>query len=137
MEIKIKYMKKLILLLILTSVLYTTKGQMKWTEDKINHACIGTMIGWTSNTLVWGATDRKLISFISGVGMSYLAGHLKEDFDMRHGGFYNNQDIRATVIGGVIGSGIISIIMLPSVPKRKLPLEYHYLLDDENTMIRK
>jgi len=127
-------MEKLILFLILTSVLYSTKGQMKWTEDKVNHACIGTMIGWTSNTLVWAATDRKLISFISGVGMSYLAGHLKEDYDMRHGGFYNNQDIKATVIGGVIGSGIISIIMIPTIPRRKVPKEYQYLYDDENTM---
>jgi len=128
-------MKKLILILILSCFVYSVNSQIE--PDKLNHASAGFMIAFTSNAFTWKATDRKLVGFFAGVGMSYLAGHLKEDYDMRNGGKYDNQDIKATVIGGIIGSGIVTIILIPSVPKRKLPLEYHYLLDDENTMIRK
>lgn len=130
-------MKKLILTSIILVFLTSSQAQLKIEQDKVNHATAGLMIAYSSNALTYHFTERKIVAFVSGVGLSYLAGHLKEDYDMRQGGFYNNKDIKATVIGGLIGSTITSLITLRCVPKRKLPLEYHYLLDDENTMRRK
>lgn len=129
-------MKKLILTLILLVFLTSLHAQkIEWTQDKVNHASAGFGIGALGNIWTYHFTERKLISFGVGLGLTYLAAHLKEDYDMRHGGFYNNQDIKATMIGGTIGTGIISIIYLPSVPRRKVPAEELWRLDHESTMV--
>lgn len=97
----------------------------------------GFMITGTSNALTWKFTERKVLAFGVGVGMSILAGHLKEKHDMNNGSYYDNQDLKYTFVGGIIGSSMVSLITLKMIPKRKSPMEYHYLYDDENTMIRK
>ena len=125
-------MKKSITILFLFA--FTAQAQIA--PDKLNHATAGFMISGASNALTWKFTERKIVAFGVGVGMSALAGHLKEKNDVQFGGNYDKADLKATIIGGVIGSSIVSLITLKCVPKRKLPLEYHYLLDDENTMQR-
>ena len=128
-------MKKLITILFLFA--FTAQAQFKIAPDKQNHLAAGFMIAGTSNALTWKFTERKVLAFGVGIGMSALAGHLKENYDLKHNSIYDNQDLKYTVIGGLIGSSIVSILTLKMIPKRKLPMEYHYLYDDENTMIRK
>ena len=128
-------MKKLITILFLFA--FTAQAQFKIAPDKQNHLTAGFIIAGTSNALTWKFTERKVLAFGVGVGSSYLAGILKERYDLNHTGIYSYGDIRATVIGGIIGSSVVSLITIRCVPKRKLPIEFQMRLDDESTMIRK
>lgn len=97
----------------------------------------GTVIGLTCNTIVYELTENKNFAFITGVGSAYLAGIMKERYDLKHTGIYSYGDIRATFIGGLIGSSFVSLLTLRCVPKRKPPIDFEFRLDDESTMIRK
>lgn len=128
-------MKKLITILFLFA--FTAQAQFKIAPDKQNHLTAGFMISGTSNALTWKFTERKIVAFGVGVGSAYLAGVMKERYDLKHTGIYSYGDIRATFIGGLIGSSFVSLLTLRCVPKRNLPIDFEFRLDDESTMIKK
>ena len=124
-------MKKLIILVLMAVITFNVNSQTANPEkDKygyVNHVSVGAGIGFVSNLLTYKAltswTDMKpwqakTISFITGVGMAYLGGHLKEDYDMRHGGFYNKNDLTYTAVGGICGSTIAGCILIIDMPDR-------------------
>ena len=97
----------------------------------------GAVIGLSCNTITYKFTENKAFAFIAGVGSAYLAGVLKERYDLKHTGIYSYGDIRATIIGGIIGSSLASLITITGKPKRKQPVDFEFRLDDESTMIKK
>ena len=106
-------------------------------EDKVNHFTAGYMIGFVTTAVTWKFTERKWIAVVSGIAVSSLAGHLKESYDMKHGGFYNNKDLKATVIGGLSGTITIRLLLINIVPKRKVPVYDQWLLDSEESLVKK
>lgn len=127
-------MKKSITILFLFA--FTAHAQFKIAPDKLNHATCGFMIGYASNALTYHFTERKVLAFGVGLGMAVLAGHLKENYDLKHGSGYCVHDLHYASGGGFVGSITVSIITWKIIPKRKLPLEVQMRLDNENTMQR-
>lgn len=104
-------MKKLIIFLILglnfNVFSQTNEPFLEKNEDKINHISVGYIIGYSSNALIYEITKNKHIAFISGIGLSFLAGHLKE----KHDKIYDKNDLLCTGIGGTFGSFTVRIII--------------------------
>lgn len=97
----------------------------------------GAVIGLSCNYIAYELTENKAFAFITGVGVSALVGCVKESYDLKHTGIYSYGDIRATVIGGIIGSSVVSLITLTGKPRRKQSVDFEFRLDDESTMIKK
>ena len=97
----------------------------------------GAVIGLSCNTITYKFTENKTFAFIAGVGVPALAGCVKESYDLKRTGIYSYGDIRAAVIGGIIGSSLVSLITVTDKPKRKQSVDFELRLDDESTMIKK
>ncbi len=80
-------------------------------DKKIEHIAAGYVIGSAGNYLVYKLTDNKTVGLISGVALSLLAGHLKEEYDRRHDKYYSNTDLMYTGIGGIGGSVTIHFVI--------------------------
>jgi hypothetical protein len=99
-------------------------------RDKINHFTAGYIIGYAGNVSIYEITKNKHIAFVSGIGLSILAGHLKEVYDSKHGGIYNKNDFIATSSGGIVGSFTIRIIIGKSKHRKLVTMQEWY--DYEN-----
>ena len=108
-------------------------------EDKINHLGAGTVIGFAGNGATYLLLTKttnlkpsacKAVSFISGVGLSILAGHLKESYDMNNKGFYNKKDLQYTTLGGVIGSLSMTFSIGRSIPENRINKDIFNISDD-------
>lgn len=100
--------------------------------DKVNHFSCGFLIGVTANALTEEITTSKTLGLISGVAFGILAGHLKETYDKNHGGFYSKPDLKATILGTVLGSVSIRIIFGNSVHRKKVDKQFYDLVNDNN-----
>jgi len=136
----------LLLVLIFDTCMKAQRNQMDY--DKFNHVYVGALIGLTANGLVSdfvpAITNKeydpdgmieipskyKLIGMISGVCIGTLAGHLKEKYDVRQGGIYNRQDLKATMLGALIGSVSFRIILGNSISRHQVPKQYLEVLND-------
>lgn len=115
-------MKKLIILLFLLP--FSLNAQIE--EDKALHFEAGFMIGATSNAITYVILSDKTnikpvwckgIAFFTGVGLSTLAGHIKETNDDH----YNCKDLNNTIYGGLAGSFSLTLILWRSRYEKHVP----------------
>ena len=101
-------MKKISFICILILVVYSLTGQ-KFTPietDKVYHIAAGGFSG------LWGVGAAKSMQWsdenaaLFGIGTAFASGIGKEIWDVSTGNQFDVNDISATVLGGVITSGI-------------------------------
>jgi len=95
-------MKKLLILLTMTLSLNASLFQE---DDKQLHMGFSTVVGMAGNAICYqelGLTAGQ--SWWCGIGAAFLVGAAKEAYDRNHGGEFDNRDMQANLIGGVIGS---------------------------------
>lgn len=130
-----KIMKKLILIILfMFSFWANAQNGLIWgvdfnEQDKQDHAYYGYVSGFVVNWSTYALLEdtelkpiwAKLISFGVGTVAGATIGHLKEKWDRKQGKIYNVKDLKATFIGGVAGSGTLSLVFYIFLPNRKLP----------------
>ena len=100
-------------------------------EDKINHFAAETMISFGTTGMVYKLSTKtdlnlwvcKISSTLIGFGTGVLIGHLKEQYDSNNGGYYNDYDMEANIIGAGLGSVLMFTIMIPAIPEDRVPKE--------------
>ena len=99
-------MRKLFLTLIITSIIFNNIFSQIIPKDKQLHIGAGAVIG------AWGTLTTKETTgwkpIVMGIGWATAAGVGKELADMGGLGTPEWRDLEATVIGGVIGVGILT-----------------------------
>lgn len=105
---------------------------MQKNEDKINHLTCGYIIGFAGNGIVYEITKNKHIAFVSGIALSFLAGHLKEKYDENNNKSYNNVDMLSTGIGGFAGSFTVRLIIGKTKHRSKVTIYEYWECENEN-----
>ena len=100
-------MKKILIALLLASQLQAFSVE----QDKQKHFAVGAAVSFTSANIAkyYGLSTSD--SYLVGVGMSFLAGFVKEAYDSRNGGTgFDTTDLWYTHAGGLAG-GVPAIII--------------------------
>jgi hypothetical protein len=126
--------KKLTVILLLIPILANAQNGLIWgvdfnEQDKQAHGGFGYFTGVVFNCAAYNILEdtemkpwlAKAISFFVGSGSSLLLGHLKDKRDRKQGRTYNIKDVKATFMGGIAGSGTISLAFYIFLPNKKLP----------------
>lgn len=92
-------------------------------EDKFKHLSCGYGIGFAANCIGYEISKNKTVGFISGIALSTLAGHLKEVNDRHNGKIYSKSDLKATILGGIVGSVTIRIGLWNSRHRKTLTMQ--------------
>ena len=75
-------------------------------EDKILHFVAGGMSGSSGYLIGDYYLDKPQLT---GISLAFASGILKETYDYSRGGKFDNKDLLATTIGGVVVVKIISL----------------------------
>jgi uncharacterized membrane protein len=73
----------------------------------LDHFVIGGLIGWLVGYLVYKKTINNLKAFLFGVAFVSCIGLAKEIIDPFVGRHRDKMDLVITILGGIIGSGIV------------------------------
>ena len=109
-------MKKVILVLVLLSTLGNTGEYDNFfqQEDKKAHMAICAMAGAIGNLMAAKHGATKVEAFWIGLGTALTIGLATELYDEHSYGGFSTADMVADGIGGVIGSGSITLIRFNS-----------------------
>ncbi len=103
-----------------SKVISEDKTYLGMPEDKFNHFTICTMSSFSiemlSQQVLYNKVGLKwwqsrLIGAGLGIGLTSLAGHLKEVHDQNNGGFYSREDLKYDLGGALTGSALVSITL--------------------------
>lgn len=134
-------MKKLIIILLLMPI--CLNAQIK--QDKINHFSAGFLISGIGNITTYELIQNtdikpfwtKAISFTVGAGLGVLAGHAKEKYDLRNGGYYSKMDLESTMYGSLTGSFTIRLVLWNSIPKSHVPIKDIFDIENDELLSKK
>jgi len=109
-------MNKFITSLLLTTALTFGGDSFFQQEDKQAHMAITALAGslgtlYCKSQLELSSTE----SFFCGVGTALVIGIAKESYDQHSYGGWDNEDLKADLIGGVVGSlGMVTLVRFSS-----------------------
>ena len=98
-------MKKILLILLFITSFANAQVQ----KDKVKHFVAGAVISSVSYAWIYQATHSHKKAFWGGLGVSILAGVVKESIDQYNYGGFDIKDLGATGLGGVTGTVTIEI----------------------------
>jgi len=98
-------MKKVVLVLLLAiglSPIMNSQVIKGIGDDKIMHFAAGAFFGAGTQAIVYSQTGSYRKAFIYGLAASFSIGLLKEVIDEKSYGGFDNKDLLATFLGGVV-----------------------------------
>ncbi|MDC6388633.1 hypothetical protein PP182_08055 [Maribacter sp. PR1] len=108
------------LLLLSLLIFLALKGQSQVSEDKVLHFVGGNLFGMVGAGLANQISDgNRAWTFAGSVGGSLLIGLAKEGIDQNQYGGWDNEDLLATVLGGVTVGVTIDIFKQKKKRKRE------------------
>lgn len=111
-------MQKILTILILLFTLHSTYSQIE--QDKVLHFLGGNLYGLVGAGVANEISDGdRTWTFIGAVGGSLLIGLAKESIDQNQYGGWSNEDLLATVLGGVTVGVTIDIFKKRKQRKRE------------------
>lgn len=111
-------MQKILTILILLFTLHSTYSQIE--QDKVLHFLGGNLYGLVGAGVANEISDGdRTWTFIGAVGGSLLIGLAKESIDQYQYGGWSNEDLLATVLGGVTVGVTIDIFKKRKQRKRE------------------
>ncbi|GGD94929.1 hypothetical protein [Maribacter cobaltidurans] len=101
-------------------ILFTVKGFSQLGEDKVLHFVGGNLFGMVGAGLANQISDgNRAWTFAGSVGGSLLIGLAKEGIDQNQYGGWDNEDLLATVLGGVTVGVTIDVFKQKKKRKRE------------------
>ena len=116
---------KYILTLLLALSLIPSNAQLLTESDKKMHFGAGVIFGGLSYGLIFEETEDKQLALLGSVATAFVAGYIKETYDKRRGGPFDNRDLLATTLGG-ISIGVTFDIFGREGKKRKRVLNLNF-----------
>ena len=108
------------MLLFCCMILFTVKGFSQLGEDKVLHFVGGNLFGMVGAGLANQISDgNRAWTFAGSVGGSLLIGLAKESIDQNQYGGWDNEDLLATVLGGVTVGVTIDVFKQKKKRKRE------------------
>tara|TARA_R100001460_G_scaffold52762_1_gene91691 strand:- start:1820 stop:2182 length:363 start_codon:yes stop_codon:yes gene_type:complete len=87
-------------------LLFVSLSYSQIAEDKVLHFVAGGMSGSTGYLIGDYYLDKPQLT---GISLAIASGVLKETYDYSRGGKFDNKDLLATTIGGIVVVKIISL----------------------------